>query len=1010
MIFLSKSKFLYSFYAIVAVAFLALPAVAQEQTGGIEGTVRDSAGVELPGVTVEATSSSVGTITTRTDGSGKYRFPRLPSGVYVVRASLSGFNAREVRNVEVQLGKDTPLNMEMSLATVAETITVTAEAPIVDVSRSATTTSIAREQLELVPKGRDFTTVAAQAAGASQEGFAGGISVDGASGAENRFVIDGIDTTDPNHGVSGQNLITDFVEEIQVKTAGYQAEYGGSIGGVINAVTKSGTNQFDGQVGVYYGDRSWDGEERMTPYRSSPTLYRTYDEDDITRIEPFVSIGGPIMRDLLWFYAGYSQTELETNRQPAGVSSIFTQTDTRKYITANLKGNLGSRFLYKIAGNSGPRTVDNQLPARDGSTPASAVLDVDDDYETASYSAYADFIPTSAFYLSGRVGMYSTDLTTIGLAPGTPRIFFRNGVIPLPTTDPRYRPTGFATVPGATHLGTDFDLWERQSGSLDANYFTSGWGEHSLKAGVQYETIHNEVASGEVGNLYEIRWGLPDRIGLGVIGTYGSVHVRRFGTFGEADSNNLGFYLQDSWQVVPTFTLNIGIRTEQEQVPNYGFLTHPELPEYAFEFGYGDKLAPRLGFAWDVMGDQKFKVYGSWGLYYDIMKLQMSQGSFGGQRWIGYAYPLETLDWETLPGFCTTSENILGANPCPGLGEAKSIDLREPTDPSDPVHGVDPDLQPMEQEELQIGGEYLLTSNSAVGLRYVTKKLNAAIEDIGFYSCPTPTTCTESYFTGNPGLGLTANDPPGPVPGQPLAVRDYEAIELSYNRRFVNNWSARVGYTYSSLEGNWAGLGNSDEFGRTDPNVSRSFDAIHNSFDRFGQPVYGKLNTDRPHQLDAQVLYRAPFGTSVGINQYYGSGTPISTQLAYPGSPFFPFGRGDQGRTDSLTQTDLLLTHPFNFGGRVGVEASLNILNLFDEDTALLIDPFMSETDLCTALGRTSCDAEFFFANAPFNVASILPASQANPFYLKPNALGSTTVDNVFQARRAVRLGVKLTF
>ena len=1016
---------------VLVAALFALPAIAQEQTGGVDGVVRDNTGAVLPGVTVELTGRSIGTVTTVTDAAGKYRFPRVPSGVYNVKASLMGYTPAEAKNVDVTLGKTLTVDLDLSLGSVSESITVTADAPLVDTTSSATSASISREQIDLVPKGRDFSSVVSQAAGASNEGFVGGISIDGASGSENRFIIDGIDTTHPQNGDQGQGLITDFVEEIQVKSAGYQAEYGGSIGGVINAVTKSGTNDFSGSVGAYFGDSSWDGEKRPTPYlaaSSNPATtpgYHVFDVDDTSRFEPFASIGGPILRDSLWFYLGVSQSEFETDRTSETLAGLKaptkTQTDTRRYITGNLKGNLGSRFLYKVAGNWAPRDVDNALPTIDATAAAvnATNFNVDNEFRTASYSAYADFLPTPSFYVTGQAGFYETDTETIGLpAFGTPRIFFRNGTIPLPTTDPRYRPTGFATVPGAVHSGTLQDLWERQSGSLAASKFITAFGEHAFKTGVQYETVKNVVSTGEVGNLFEVRWGLPDRLpGTPVQGTYGSVHVRRFGTFGEAESNNLGFFLQDSWTVIPDLTLNLGVRTEKEEVPNYGHGSDPSLPVNAFEFGYSEKLAPRLGFSWNAMDNQKLKIYGSWGLYYDIMKIEMSRGSFGGDKWIGYVYPLNTLDWETLPNGCTTSNNDPSVNPCPALGAPqKVVDLRHPTDPRDPVHGIDPDLKPFEQEEIQLGGEYLITNNSVIGARYVNKKVNAAIEDIGFFVCDPPgsANCEESYFVGNPGLGRTATDPPGSIPGQPLAVRDYEAIELSYNRRFVRNWSARVSYTYSKLEGNWSGLGSSDEFGRTDPNVSRSFDAIHNSFGGDGKPVYGVLNTDRPHQLDAQVIYRAPWNTSIGLNQYYGSGTPISTQVIYSGVPFFAFGRGDAGRTDALMFTDLLLTHPLTLGP-VDLEFSLNVLNLFDSDNANLIDPSISQTDLCGAMAKAlnnTCDgsAQYFFDNiSKVNVRQVMNQyGTPNPFYLQPNVAGST--GDPFQTRRTVRLGVKLNF
>ena len=284
---------------------IALPVVAQETTGSIEGVVRDNSGAVLPGVTVEVTSGGTGTISSVTDAAGQYRFPRLRPGRYSVKASLAGFRDATASNVDVTVGKTSTANLTLALSSVAETITVTAETPLVDVSTSATATAITREQLEMIPSGRDFTSVVTQAAGASNEAFLGGISIDGASGAENRFVIDGIDTTHPENGVSAQDVVVDFIEEVQVKSAGYAAEFGGSLGGVINAVTRSGTNDFHGTANAYMQDRGWGGSERPEYYPSDPTFYRTFDEDDDVQTEAGFTLGGPIVRDRAWFYLGY---------------------------------------------------------------------------------------------------------------------------------------------------------------------------------------------------------------------------------------------------------------------------------------------------------------------------------------------------------------------------------------------------------------------------------------------------------------------------------------------------------------------------------------------------------------------------------------------------------------------------------------------------------------------------------------------------------------------------------
>ena len=251
------------FASILGVLLLmAFTAVAQEQTASIEGTVKDASGAVLPGVTVEAVNATRGgTFTEVTNSEGMYRFPSLPAGKYNVTASLSGFNPSNVSNVNLLLGQILKVDHTLRVG-VTESITVTAEAPLVDVKQSATATSVRAEEFERLPVGRDFASVVTLTPGANRERASGGISVDGASASENKFVIDGVDTTDMRDGSQAKTLITDFIDEVQVKSAGYAAEFGGATGGVINVVTKGGTNEFRGDLYGYATQDSLNGAER----------------------------------------------------------------------------------------------------------------------------------------------------------------------------------------------------------------------------------------------------------------------------------------------------------------------------------------------------------------------------------------------------------------------------------------------------------------------------------------------------------------------------------------------------------------------------------------------------------------------------------------------------------------------------------------------------------------------------------------------------------------------------
>ena len=197
---------------------IAWPAMAQEQRGAIEGVVKDSSGAVLPGVSVEARTGTGVVLTSVTDAQGVYRFPSLAPGVYELTANLQGFAPKKQPDVQVGLGQIKKVDFALGLAGVTESVQVTAESPLVDVRQTARQTNIRAEQVELLPKGRDFTSLVTQAPGANNESKLGGLSIDGASAGENRYIIDGIETTNLQSGTQGKQVIADFVEEVQVKS------------------------------------------------------------------------------------------------------------------------------------------------------------------------------------------------------------------------------------------------------------------------------------------------------------------------------------------------------------------------------------------------------------------------------------------------------------------------------------------------------------------------------------------------------------------------------------------------------------------------------------------------------------------------------------------------------------------------------------------------------------------------------------------------------------------------
>ncbi len=259
-------------------------AFAQEQTVSIQGVVKDASGAVLPGATVEARNPLAGTNTAVTNADGVYRFPALPPGKYEITSTLQGFKPVKLADTVLELGRNLVIDLTMALASVTEEVSVTAESsPIIDTKSNATSASLTRNTIERMPKGRDFTTILRTAPGAQAESKSGGTQIDGSSGSENRFVIDGMDTTNLQTGVSGKTMLLDFVDEVQVKSSGYNAEFGGATGGVVNVLTKSGTNAFHGQVGTYYQTENMYGSIRPQAALQPDRQQSRRDGDDHAR-------------------------------------------------------------------------------------------------------------------------------------------------------------------------------------------------------------------------------------------------------------------------------------------------------------------------------------------------------------------------------------------------------------------------------------------------------------------------------------------------------------------------------------------------------------------------------------------------------------------------------------------------------------------------------------------------------------------------------------------------------
>ncbi|MEW5983107.1 MAG: TonB-dependent receptor [Acidobacteriota bacterium] len=1016
-------------------------AVAQEQTGSIQGVVRDSSGAVMPGVTVEARSPAlVGVSSAVTDGHGGYRFPALPPGTYEITASLTGFTSAKVADAVLALGQLLRIDLALTVGPVTESVQVTGGAPLIDVKQNATFATIQQETIAKIPKGRDYTDLVKTAPGAQAESRNGGIQIDGSSGSENRFIIDGMDTTSLRNGTSGKTMLVDFLQEVQVKSSGYNAEFGGALGGVINAVTKSGSNRLRGSAGLYFQNTALGSAGTRRPsvryypydqYKTETGMLST--ETPWTYLSPIGDVGGPILKDRLWYYVGIGYTSNRYNRDaifytdPSKAVRHFEWGSWAVYPNYNVTAQLGSRMRLRFAGaqqyNRSRKTAPGLQPENsvmpDGRSSmgiTTSTFDTDPqafkerwDYSGSdsinhSWSGNFDWMVNSTFFVNATGGFFRTNSTTPEEFRGTElRHSFGSS-----NSDSAMIKAGFPTVPVAYQQasgyvdkkstnGTVRNLFDRLFFNANTVWFKSLGGQHVFKAGLRFERFANDLFYGNTKPTITLNWGQTYNANDGRVlrGTYGYYTVNQTGTVGDVVSNNYAIWFQDSWSVNNRLTINAGIRSETEHIPSY------KKTEDAIDvkFGFADKIAPRVGFAYDIRGDGRWKAYGSYGWFYDITKLELPIGQWGGDHWINYYWSLDTYDWASI----SCGEGPTG---CPGTFY-EQWDARRSTNQFDPdlsayfgrpMTGVDPDMKPVRTGEFTLGVDRELNRVMSLGVRYVHKWLDRTIEDVGILFPG----IGEIYIHGNPGFGLTeVMIPEFPQYVTPKATRKYDAVEVRFRRRMANNWQADLGYTWSRLWGNYSGLASSDEGGRTSPNVNRYFDALYMSYDKNQQPTYGPLHTDRPHVFKASGVYETPWGTSLGAFWIIESGLVETEEFTFQGYPVYPNGRGNLGRSPVFSQLDLQVSHDFNLGSSRRLTLLANIDNVFDQMTRIR---YYSYRQWRTSVNLS--DAVYF--GAPWEPAALVAQRRAAGALVRDELL--YMVPNSFQGQRSIRLQARFSF
>ena len=1007
--------------------------LAQETTGGLQGTVKDPSGALVAHAHVVVTGTTlVGSKEDLTDSAGYYRFANLPPGSYTLTVKAEGFETLKREGITLEIGHVPTINLELKIGKVSTVVEVNTEAPQIDETSTTTLTNIPEETLQNTPHGITYQSVIEFAPMARNEPLAGmsvngagtggsggsmpgssgnglgfGYSIGGAADSETSYLVEGQDTENISGGYSKANVPMEFIQSEDIKTSGVQAEYGGALGGVVNVTTKTGSNQFHGEIFSYYESSGTDANNVNGFLRYDPNGPEGTNIEPNAQIyvpqkqhfrtaEPGIVVQGPLWKDHYWFTAGFEpliQSRAETVN--FGVAASSDPTLGNQYFTSDRQqyfalGRIDAALTQKI------RLYFKWLPEyyrSTGTLPTADPIKQESSYintgveapvsqyfhglgasaPIATYNVGADWTLTSHLVSTTRYGYFFDNYHDFGWPTTNPDLNW--------TTDGLHGGITGSALPTALALGagssttaynaqyTTVNSDKHYQFDQDFTFIKGGWwGSHTFQFGYQLNHLVNVIdQNGNVpyafmelgpttdwsaltttgaGNCAKLvkEWGAcSGQYGVLVVQDFSTILLNSSGAPTPASDYNHALYVQDSWNVGKGLTLNLGLRIERESLP-----APAGVKISSIDFPWSDKIEPRLGAAWDPTGHGKMKIYGSYGVVNDVMKLLLAQTSWGAQafEWCAYAlgpdgtsagYTNADIDLTFKAGRAcpsgpaTTQANFAnGSVPTSLTDKGSGVSLIENVNLR-PWEPVAPNVKPYRQHSYLVGWDYEFTPNVAFHARYDRRRLDHAIED----SSLSDVDWGETYAVVNPGEGVNSTidgyatylaslgqafGVPGwqfdatafgtcpACPAMPKPIRNYDQVEFDVSLANAKHFNGSISYIYSSLWGNYPGLTTTDQTdggttGRNSPDTTRAFDEPFYYFGANGKTTSGPMPTDRPNVFKGNMYYTLPWKhmvTTFGIFQQFLQGSPQSSYVDvgsgnYGQEPYeatYVYGRG----------------------------------------------------------------------------------------------------------------------
>jgi outer membrane receptor protein involved in Fe transport len=1067
-------------------------------------------------VVVTATSPNLqGEQVVVTDAQGQYRIPQLPPGVYTLRFEKESFKPFSRPDIQLRLDRTIRVNVELLPEAFTEEISVVAKPPTIDVGSTATGVSVDQEFIKRIavnrPSGkggaaRSFESLAELAPGAQSDAY--GVSINGATSPENGYVVDGLTTNDAAFGVNASPLSVEFVSDVNVITGGYMPEYGRSTGGVVNAVTKSGSNEFHGSLFANWTPGALEGQR--TPLLSASSVISG--ENRLTNLGDFgATVGGPILKDKLWFFAGvapaitrFQHTRrlnafevtsapeldedgnqvLDDNGNPARVWSRVEDPTTGFFRSTPIAGTERSYFAdqrslqamgkltylvnqdhnVSLSLSSSPTTsggngrlivgrLTGGAPSRVDSSPESAALRVSNYNATATGFKYAGSFMEKKLLVDANLGWFHQNVDSLptdgsGDAIGTPagdrEILSGRGMAGRPRVNYTYErallgieggaevagPCGTAFfgpdgVEGTADDPSDAEMLEertarcslqnydvgsiggfsrglldRYQGNAKATYLLNAFGQHVLKAGLDYEFLsyaqtkaysggvyfaETELASGEIAWIDSRRYGYQTAPDQAV--TLASLQST-------STSSTIGGFVQDSWSFLNRFTVNAGVRYDVQSL--FG-------GDGNLAFILGNQISPRVGLIVDPLANGQMKVFANYAKYYEQVPLNLLDRAFPPERRYRATRYAQS---EARPGACNPLDENSFRTACSDAtpeGVANIVRTAESSRSPNRLYTggkvenepVDPNIQPQASSEFVVGAEYELIANTRLSATYTYRQMDAVIEDMSRDDGAT-------YFLGNPGSGF-AGEFPEPV-------RTYNAVTVAANRSFADGWLAQVSYTWSRLYGNYPGLFR-PETGQLDPNILSDFDLISLLDNRAGLLPY-----DRTHSIKAfgakEFNISKELSASLGLSYRGNSGSPVSYlggHVDYGEGEGFVLPRGIGQRTDWYNVIDSNVGVNYRLGKDSTVSFTLDVFNIFNFQTATSVDENYTYKAVLPIKNGTVADLT---PDAAGNIEKLRVVTDEGDraFNVADDKNKNFGKPTQYQAPRQIRFGIRYTF